>query len=92
MGWRFSLEDLIDITSPNRDEIGLFTLYVAIPKNGPPSPRECYGAPIRVINLGLPNSGGGPDFANAKMWIGETLWAGAVELHLSVSSWHQHYD
>ena len=48
------------------------------------------GAPIRVINPGLPNSGGGPDFTNAKMWIGETLWAGAVELHLSASSWYHH--
>ena len=48
------------------------------------------GAPIRVINPGLPNSGGGPDFTNAKMWIGETLWAAAVELHLSASSWYHH--
>ncbi|MBL6666884.1 DUF2851 family protein [Flavobacteriaceae bacterium] len=48
------------------------------------------GLLIRVVNPGLPNTGEGPDFTHAKMWIGETLWAGAVELHLSASSWYHH--
>ena len=48
------------------------------------------GLLIRVVNPGLPNTGEAPDFTHAKMWIGETLWAGEVELHLSASSWHHH--
>ena len=33
------------------------------------------GLLISVVNPGLPNTGEGPDFTHAKMWIVETLWA-----------------
>ncbi len=46
---------------------------------------------IKVVNPGIPNHGGGPDFLHAKVWIGETLWAGAVELHIKASSWYHHH-
>ena len=45
---------------------------------------------ITVVHPGIPNQGGGPDFLHAKVWIGKTLWAGAVELHLKASSWYHH--
>lgn len=48
------------------------------------------GELIQVISPGIPTSGSGPDFSNAKIWIGETLWAGNVELHLDASSWYHH--
>ena len=47
-------------------------------------------APIRVVHPGLPNPGDGSDFTHAKIWIGDTLWAGAVELHLKASYWYHH--
>ena len=45
---------------------------------------------VRIVHPGLPNPGAWPDFTHAKMWIGDTLWAGAVELHLKASSWYHH--
>ena len=48
------------------------------------------GDPIIVVHPGTPNTGEGPDFINGKMWIGDTLWAGDIELHLKASSWYHH--
>lgn len=48
------------------------------------------GEPIEVIHAGFPNTDAGPDFLNAKLRIGETLWAGNVEIHLLSSSWFDH--
>ena len=48
------------------------------------------GELIQVISPGIPTSGSGPDFSNAKIWIGATLWAGNVELHPDASSWYHH--
>lgn len=48
------------------------------------------GVAVRVIHPGTPNAGSGPDFCQAKLWIGDTLWAGDVELHLKASSWFHH--
>ncbi|NBS20051.1 MAG: DUF2851 family protein [Flavobacteriia bacterium] len=44
------------------------------------------GVALRVIHPGTPNAGSGPDFCQAKLWIGDTLWAGDVEQHLKASS------
>lgn len=50
------------------------------------------GDPIKVIHPGFQNELAGPDFFNAKVQIGDQLWAGNVEMHLKSSDWyfHQH--
>jgi len=48
------------------------------------------GEKIEVISLGEHNSNSGPDFINAKIRVGNTLWAGNVELHLNASDWKKH--
>lgn len=39
------------------------------------------GEKIEIIDPGHRNSDSGPDFFNAKIRIGEKLWAGNVEIH-----------
>jgi hypothetical protein len=46
--------------------------------------------PIQVIHPGTLNINQGPDFLDAKIKIGDTLWAGNVELHLFSSDWKTH--
>jgi len=56
---------------------------------------ECYsGKNIEVLSPGQHNSDQGPDFFNARIKIGETLWAGNVEIHMRASDWlrHKHQD
>lgn len=52
--------------------------------------------PVTVLNPGFHNHNSGPDFSNARLKIGETLWAGNVEIHINSSDWfrhgHQHDD
>ena len=48
------------------------------------------GRPVEVIDPGLHNRNAGPDFFNAKVRIGDTLWVGNVEIHLKASDWYQH--
>ena len=48
------------------------------------------GQPVEVIDPGLHNRNAGPDFFNAKVRIGETLWVGNVEIHDRASDWYQH--
>ncbi len=49
------------------------------------------GENIEVIALGEQNFHAGPDFINAKIRIGNTLWAGNVEIHLNASDWKKHH-
>ncbi|MBK8848271.1 MAG: DUF2851 family protein [Bacteroidetes bacterium] len=48
------------------------------------------GLPVEVKSYGIHNSDSGPDFANAQIKIGDTLWAGNVEIHLRTSDWNRH--
>ena len=48
------------------------------------------GDSLEIIHPGLLNTDSGPDFFNAKIKIGSTLWAGNVELHLKSSDWYRH--
>lgn len=48
------------------------------------------GRTVEVIDTGLHNSNAGPDFFNAKVRIGATLWVGNVELHLKSGDWYAH--
>lgn len=48
------------------------------------------GEPVEVIDPGLHNFNAGPDFFNAKVKIGGTLWVGNVEIHDKSSDWFLH--
>jgi hypothetical protein len=45
------------------------------------------GENITVLNKGQRNTDSGPDFFNAKIKIGETTWAGNLEIHINSSDW-----
>jgi len=48
------------------------------------------GEAIIIKNNGTHNLNSGPDFFNAKLSIGEQLWAGNVEIHINSSDWYVH--
>lgn len=52
--------------------------------------RTTDGQQIEVIDVGLPNTNEGPDFFNAKIKIGDKVWAGNVEIHTSSDEWVKH--
>ena len=52
--------------------------------------RTSDGEPIEVIDVGKLNTNAGPDFFNAKIRIGKTMWAGNVEIHTVSSEWNKH--
>ena len=45
---------------------------------------------VEIIDPGLHNRNAGPDFFNAKIKIGGTLWVGNVEIHDKASDWYVH--
>ena len=48
------------------------------------------GLPVEVIDPGLHNTDAGPDFFNAKIRVGGTLWVGNVEIHDHAADWYTH--
>lgn len=48
------------------------------------------GRDVEIIDPGLHNRNSGPDFFNAKLRIGETMWVGNVEIHEHSKDWFRH--
>ena len=48
------------------------------------------GQSLSVIFPGVHNKRSGPDFLNARLKLGDTLWAGHVEVHVRSSDWNKH--
>ena len=55
-----------------------------------PEMKTTDGRSFEIIDSGRPNPDSGPDFFNAKIRIGEHVWAGNVEIHLRSSDWLKH--
>ena len=48
------------------------------------------GELLEILQPGELNTHAGPDFFNARLRLGNTLWAGNVEIHLKASDWLAH--
>lgn len=48
------------------------------------------GQQLEIIDPGKRNSNAGPDFFNAKVKMGDTIWAGNIEIHTKASDWNKH--
>ena len=46
---------------------------------------------LKILHPGFLNNNAGPDFSNAKIHIGEAIWAGNVEIHIKSSDWIKHH-
>jgi hypothetical protein len=52
--------------------------------------RTSDGRSLAILDPGIPNSDGGPDFRHARVRIGSVLFVGDVEIHRRVVDWMQH--
>ena len=52
--------------------------------------RTTCGQAIQILFPGQLNTLGGPDFLEAKIYLDQLYWSGAVELHLNASDWYRH--
>lgn len=48
------------------------------------------GEKVVVLQVGQHNPDAGPDFLNARIRIGRTIWVGNVEIHQQASDWYHH--
>jgi hypothetical protein len=46
--------------------------------------------PLHIISHGVFNTDQGPDFSSGRIRLGETIWAGSIELHVKASDWSRH--
>lgn len=49
------------------------------------------GESLQIISNGSYNVNQGPDFLNARVRIGDTEWAGSIEIHIHSSDWAAHH-
>lgn len=45
---------------------------------------------VEILSWGYHNVHSGPDFKECVVKIGDTIWAGQVEMHLKASDWYRH--
>ena len=45
---------------------------------------------LQVLDFGRHNTNSGPDFLEAKIRLGDELWAGHIEFHVNASDWYRH--
>ncbi len=67
-----------------------FLIYVWRYQLYEPDLQTSEGQNIIVKNPGIRNTDAGPDFHNAMVRVGATLWAGNIEVHIKSSDWHTH--
>lgn len=48
------------------------------------------GERVEIVSVGVRNRDSGPDYCDAKVRVGDALWAGNVEMHVNSSDWYQH--
>ena len=48
------------------------------------------GEAVDIVATGYRNTDSGPDFLEARIQIGDKLWAGHVEIHVKTSDWNRH--
>lgn len=52
--------------------------------------RTVDGEEVDIVSVGIRNHDSGPDFLDARIRIGDTLWVGHVEIHVNTSDWFRH--
>lgn len=52
--------------------------------------RTTENEPLEIIHFGFHNHDSGPDFSQGKVKIGNTTWAGNIEIHINSSDWLNH--
>jgi hypothetical protein len=50
----------------------------------------CNGERVAIVHPGVHNRDSGPDFLMARIRIGNTIWAGNIEIHVKASDWYVH--
>ena len=48
------------------------------------------GEKLEILDQGKRNTDSGPDFFNARVKLGDTIWAGNIEIHPKASDWNKH--
>ena len=61
-----------------------------VKKIGATEPFSSSGERIHILNWDRYNVDAGPDFLNACIKLGKTIWAGHIEIHLKSSDWFAH--